>query len=192
MVMGETLEEFKRRNRVPANRKTEYNIRNSWGVYDFYKYYRKHKPEGNRWVLTESQFFSIFRRVNELLVDHLIRTGELEFPYNMGKLVLFKKRHRSYIDPSGKQRTTRSINWDKTLELWYNDDEAYKNKTLVYFENADNTIIRYMKKSAIYRNKYYYEFKPNRDINRRVKSESVVSLIINRELSKQIKGLYDG
>ena len=42
------------------------------------------------------------------------------------------------------------------------------------------------------KNKYYYEFKPSRDIDRRVKNESVVSLIINREMSKQINGLYDG
>ena len=40
MMEAETLQEFKRRRRFPADRKKEYNIRNSWGVYDFYKYYR--------------------------------------------------------------------------------------------------------------------------------------------------------
>ena len=46
----ETLQEFKRRSRFPADRKKEYNIRNSWGVYDFYKYYRKTKPKDPKFI----------------------------------------------------------------------------------------------------------------------------------------------
>lgn len=192
MMEGETLQEFKRRRRFPADRKKEYNIRNSWGVYDFYKYYRKTKPKDPKWVISDVQYYSIFRRVNELLIDHLIRTGELEFPYRMGQLFILKKELKSWIDPSGKRRTSRVINWEATLELWYNDKDAYKNKTLLYYESDEKLTIRYIKSKAIYKNKYYYEFRPNRDIYRRARNESVVSTIINREMSKQINGLYDG
>lgn len=188
----ETLQEFKRRSRFPADRKKEYNIRNSWGVYDFYKYYRKTKPKDPKFIISDVQYYAIFRRVNELLVDSLVRTGELEFPYKMGKLIVFKKTLGSWIAPNGNRYTSRKVNWDKTLELWYNDEEAYKNKTLLYFENDERLTIRYNKTKAEFKNKYYYEFKPSRDIDRRVKNESVVSLIINREMSKQINGLYDG
>ena len=110
----------------------------------------------------------------------------------MGKLIVLKKTLRSWIAPNGKRYTSRKVNWDKTLELWYNDEEAYRNKTLLYFENDERLTIRYNKTKAEFKNKYYYEFKPSRDIDRRVKNESVVSLIINREMSKQINGLYDG
>lgn len=188
----ETLQEFKRRSRFPADRKKEYNIRNSWGVYDFYKYYRKTKPKDPKFIISDVQYYAIFRRVNELLVDSLVRTGELEFPYKMGKLIVFKKTLKSWIAPNGVRYTSRKVNWDKTLELWYNDEEAYRNKTLLYFENDEGLTIRYNKTKAEFKNKYYYEFKPSRDIDRRVKNESVVSLIINREMSKQINGLYDG
>ena len=188
----ETLQEFKRRSRFPADRKKEYNIRNSWGVYDFYKYYRKNKPKDPKFVISDVQYYAIFRRVNELLVDSLVRTGELEFPYRMGRLEVLKRTFKSWIAPNGKRVTSRKVNWDKTLELWYNDEESYKNKTLLYFEDDDRLLIRYNKSRAVFRNKYYYEFKPSRDIDRRVKNESVVSLIINREMSKQINGLYDG
>lgn len=188
----ETLQEFKRRSRFPADRKKEYNIRNSWGVYDFYKYYRKTKPKDPKFIISDVQYYAIFRRVNELLVDSLVRTGELEFPYKMGKLIVFKKTLKSWIAPNGVRYTSRKVNWDKTLELWYNDEEAYRNKTLLYFENDERLTIRYNKTRAEFKNKYYYEFKPSRDIDRRVKNESVVSLIINREMSKQINGLYDG
>jgi hypothetical protein len=188
----ETLQEFKRRSRFPADRKKEYNIRNSWGVYDFYKYYRKTKPKDPKFIISDVQYYAIFRRVNELLVDSLVRTGELEFPYKMGKLIVFKKTLKSWIAPNGERYTSRKVNWDKTLELWYNDEEAYRNKTLLYFEDDERLTIRYNKTKAEFKNKYYYEFKPSRDIDRRVKNESVVSLIINREMSKQINGLYDG
>ena len=188
----ETLQEFKRRSRFPANRKKEYNIRNSWGVYDFYKYYRKTKPKDPKFIISDVQYYSIFRRVNELLVDSLVRTGELDFPYKMGKLIVLKRTLKSWIAPNGNRYTSRRVNWDKTLELWYNDEEAYRNKTLLYFENDERLTIRYNKTRAEFKNKYYYEFKPSRDIDRRVKNESVVSLIINREMSKQINGLYDG
>ena len=191
-MRGETLQEFKRRRKFPADRKKEYAIRNSWGVYDFYKYYRKNKPADPKYVISDVQYYAIFRRVNELLVDNLIRTGELEFPYRMGRIVVVRKPYNSWIAPDGKRRTSRRIDWDKTLNLWYEDDEAYKNKTLIYFEGEDRNIIMYEKRNAVYKNKFYYDFKPNRDITRRVMSESVVSLIINRELSNQIKGLYDG
>ena len=110
----------------------------------------------------------------------------------MGRIVVVRKPYNSWIAPDGKRRTSRRIDWDKTLNLWYEDDEAYKNKTLIYFEGEDRNIIMYEKRNAVYKNKFYYDFKPNRDITRRVMSESVVSLIINRELSNQIKGLYDG
>lgn len=189
--MRETLQEFKRRRQFPADRKKEYAIRKSWGVYDFFKFYRKNKPSEEKWILTESQYFAIFRRVNELLVDTLIMTGRVEFPYRMGELILVKREGKTIITPEGKRKQVRRIDWDKTLTLWYDDAEAYKNKTLIYYETPD-IFVKYLKRKAVYKNKYFYDFKPSRDIARRANRESVVSLIINRELVNQIKGLYDG
>lgn len=187
----ETLKEFKLRKKFPKNRKTEYAIRGSWGSYDFYKYYRKTKPEDPKYILTEGQFYDLFRMVNERLVDNLINTGELEFPYRMGSLIVKKQEVGSYIDHEGKRKTNRSVDWNKTLELWYDDEEEYKKKTLLYIE-CPRIVIKYDKRNAIYKNKYYYEFHPNREIKKRVNTNSVVSYIMNRELSEQIKGLYDG
>ena len=50
----ETLGEFKRRIKK-VNQPREYKVRNSLGVYDGYKYYRKNKPDSKEYVLTESQ-----------------------------------------------------------------------------------------------------------------------------------------
>ena len=188
----ETLQEFKRRSKIPANGKREYSITNSWGVYDFYKYYRKNRPKDSKWALTEGQYYTLFRRINELLVDNLVRTGVLEFPHNMGELIVIKSKRGSWVNEKGKRVTNRGVNWDKTLELWYNDKKAYENKTVIYHENEEISLIKYIKGKAKFKNKYYYGFKPNRDIERRIRNESVVSTIMNRAMLNQINGLYDG
>ena len=35
------------------------------------------------------------------------------------------------IGNDGKLKTNLPIDWNKTLELWYEDEESYKNKTLI-------------------------------------------------------------
>lgn len=63
----ETLGEFKRRIKK-VNQPREYKVRNSLGVYDGYKYYRKNKPDSKEYVLTESQYFAIIRKINLYLL----------------------------------------------------------------------------------------------------------------------------
>ena len=60
--MRETLGEFKKRIRK-VNQPREYKVRNSLGVYDGYKWYRKNKPDGKEFVLSESQYFAIIRKI---------------------------------------------------------------------------------------------------------------------------------
>ena len=62
----ENLVEFKRRVRKLTEHR-EHKIRNSLGVYDAYKYYRKNKPKDKQYVLSESQYFSIIRQINNFL-----------------------------------------------------------------------------------------------------------------------------
>jgi hypothetical protein len=167
-------------------------VNNSWGVYDYFKYYRRTKPKGTKWVLTDVQYYAIFRRVNELLVENLLNTGLIEFPHRMGELTISKKKRPTYVDANGNTRIQRQIDWNSTFELWYDDAEAYRKKTFIYYENEDRTRVRYLKRKAVYKNKFYYDFKANRDITRRLLKGSVVSYIISRDLQNQIKGLYDG
>ena len=56
------LREFKRRIKK-VNGPRVYSIRNSLGVYDAYKQYRKTKPKDKKYILSESQYFSIIRRI---------------------------------------------------------------------------------------------------------------------------------
>ena len=53
------------------------DIKNSYVVYDGFKYYRKIRPKESKYVLTESQYFSIIRKVNKLIGDSLIDGEEI-------------------------------------------------------------------------------------------------------------------
>jgi len=69
---------------------------------------------------------------------------------------------------NGKLVTSLPIDWDKTLQLWYEDKEAFDNKTLVRIETEEVFKVYYNKQSANYNNKSFYEFKPNRELKRRL------------------------
>lgn len=164
----ETLEEFKKRiKRVCQPR--EYKVRNSLGVYDAYKYYRKNKPKGKEYILTESQYFSIIRKVNLFLIDDLLLGNDVRFPKSMGTLEIRKYDKRLKIDKDGSIHTNLPIDWDKTLKLWYEDNDAFVNKVLIRIEEKEIFKIYYNRESATYNNNSYYEFIPNRDLKVRVK-----------------------
>ena len=92
--------------------------------------------------------------------------------------------------------TTKRVDWDKTLTLWYNDQEAYKNKRVLYSEEKEFPIVQYIKANAIYKNKGYYNFSLCRDAKRKVKEafqnrRATIANIYGKDEINQIKGLYD-
>ena len=159
----ETLGEFKRRIKK-VNQPREYKVRNSLGVYDGYKYYRKNKPDSKEYVLTESQYFAIIRKINLLLVDELLMGNDVRLPKSMGTIEVRKFDRGAKIGKDGKIHINLPIDWDKTLELWYKDEEACRDKILVKMEEKESFQIYYNKESATYNNKSYYELVPNRDL----------------------------
>lgn len=162
----ETFEEFKVRT---TNKERHFKIKNSWGVYDYYKYYRRYRPKGREWALNEKQFYGLFRRVNQLLGESFIQTHKLELPYRMGKLELQQEKVKSYFE-DGKVKTNRNIDWDATLKLWYEDKEMYKDKRLIYVDVPVRPRFRYVKTMAMYTNKLFYEFSINRFLAHKVMS----------------------
>lgn len=192
--MEQTLAEFKTAQKHQGPKKKN-KITNSWGVYDYFKYYRTHRPDLHEYVLYESVYFAIIRRVNKLLVEELCRSGEIDLPYRMGKLKVFTKPVKTFIQ-NDKVITTRPVDWDKTLELWYEDPVAYQNRSVIYREDNDILSIRYLKATAIYKNKSYYNFTVCRDakirIGQAIKDKVLEPVCIyGRDELSNIKGLYD-
>lgn len=146
-----------------------HKVKNSLGVYDAYKYIRKNKWFNIGRPLKEHEFYQIIRKINMYLAEELVNGNDVVLPNRMGKLELRKRNATPSIDKSGKLRITYAIDWDKTLQLWYNDEQAYNKKTLVRLPDKNIFRVRYDKTSANYNNKSFMEFQVNRDIKTRLK-----------------------
>lgn len=167
--MSKSFQEF--RNKVTKSKGTKvHKVTNSYGVYDYYKYYRKNKPKDKRYILTESQYFAIIRRVNELMIEQFLTYSTLDFPERMGTIELRKSKISPKLDEKGNLKFNAPIDWNKTLKLWYEDEESYHNKVLVKVSNREVFKVNYNKSKAIYNNKYFYMFRLNRQIKRDLKT----------------------
>lgn len=148
----------------------KHKVRNSLGVYDAYKFYRKNKPKEKKFILTESEYFAIIRQINESLCDEIIKGKDIKLPHRMGRLEV--RKFSSKIEfKDGQVRTNLPIDWDKTLKLWYEDWEARENKTLVRYETNQIFTIYYNRGFANYENKTFYKFNVNKALNKRLKDQ---------------------
>ena len=148
-----------------------HKVTNSLGNYDAYKYIRKNKWFNIGRPLTEHEFYQIIRRINNYLAEDLINGNDVIFPNRMGKLELRKRNALPIIDKNGNLKVTYAIDWDNTLKLWYEDEEAFNNKTLVRLPERNIFRIKYNKNTANYNNKSFMEFQVNRNIKVRLKQK---------------------
>lgn len=151
-----------------VKQKRNHRIKNSYGVYDAYKYYRKNKPKDKRYILNESQYFSIIRYINTLLIDKFLLESEIKFPKRMGSLYIKKNSTKIYTE-NNSLKNTYPIDWNTTLNLWKEDWESYNNKTIVKYISKEVFKIKYDKKKANYINKSFFDFKPNRSLKLKLK-----------------------
>ena len=140
-------------------------VRNSWGVRDAYKYIRKNKWFNIDRPLKEKEFYSIIRTVNNILAGWIAEGKTVTFPERMGSLEL-KKRERGVSIVGDKLKITYPVDWESTIQLWFKDEEARNNKTLLRFTNGNLYLVKYCKYNATYTNKSFYEFTLNRFIKR--------------------------
>ena len=146
----------------------KHKVTGSIGVYQAYKFLRK-----NKWLnigrhLTEHEFYSIIRKVNDYLADSFLHGNDIKLPHRMGRIELRKYDARISFDGK-KIKTNLPIDWDRTLKLWYEDEEAYKERTLVKMEEKEIFKVYYNKQLADYNNQVFYEFNVNRELKKRLK-----------------------
>lgn len=158
----EEYEEFKRKVQK-LNLPRHHKVTGSLGSYDAYKYIRKNKWFDIPRPLKEGEFYSIIRSINDLLAIELSKGNAINLPHRLGTLEIRKRPTRvAIID--GKLVTSLPIDIDATLKLWYEDKEAFDNKTIVRIETEEVFKVYYNKKDANYKNKSFYAFQPNRRI----------------------------
>lgn len=140
-----------------------HKVTNSYGSKDAFRYYRKIKPDDSKYVLTDCQYLQIIRTINNHLRDLLSQGEDVLLPEKMGRLELRKKAvYKKFKD--GKLKTNSPIDWNATLQLWYDSPVCKNRKQLVRQEIEELFNIYYNTNKANYNNKTFYEFFINRDI----------------------------
>ncbi len=176
------MNEF-RKKVLKVNKPRLHKVRNSNGIYDAYKWIRKNKWLNIGRPLTEHEFYTIIRQVNNELAYSLIRGDDINLPNRMGRLELRKYDAKIKVDSNNKVITNLPIDWDRTLKLWSEDEEAYKERILIKMEEKEIFKVFYNKKSANYENKSFMQFDVNRDIKRsltqQIKNRAVDAFKLN-------------
>jgi hypothetical protein len=159
------MEEFEkfRREVLKLDKPRKSKIKNSTGLRDAYQWLRKNKMFGVDKMVTEGEFYKIISTTHKEVAKELCSGEEFVFPLRMGKLEL---RHvDTYVKfEEGKVKTNRSVDWNRTLQLWNEDDEARENKVLIRKENKKKMFVFYNTIKSNYKNKTFIFFRPNREL----------------------------
>lgn len=169
---------------LKLNEPRVHKVNKSLGVYTIYKWLRKRKWEDIGRRLTEHEFYSIIRKINNELAYNLSMGKDIKLPHRMGTIEL--RKINTYINfKDGKLHTNLPIDWDRTLKLWCEDEEAYKNRTLIKIEEKEIFKVYYNKSKADYTNKSFYQFSVNRDLKktlkRNIREGKVDAFLLKRE-----------
>lgn len=161
------MDEFRRRI-LKVNGPRKHKINNSLGVYHMYKFIRKNKWFDIGGPISEHDFYSIIRTINNYLAELLSRGHDINLPCQMGRLEI--RKYDAKITLQGDRVITNlPIDWNKTLKLWSEDEDAYKERTLIKMEEKEVFKVYYNRGKANYTNKSMFEFSVNRDLKKKLK-----------------------
>ena len=128
-----------------------------------------HWVRANHWQATGGRavdkllYSQIITEVHKVLAEQLLEGHEIEFPYQMGCLIVSRMPAKvEYED--GELKTNYRTDWKKTLEYRFHEDpDGHK---LIKRVQPFIYSIRYYKKKANYHNKRFYLFRANRSLVR--------------------------
>ena len=93
--------------KVSSTRK--HKATHSFGIYDFFKDYRKNKPSDPRYSITEKQYSFIINAINSGIADLLSVGISVTMPCNLGVFEVRKQEVRPRLDQNGKLKINAPI-----------------------------------------------------------------------------------
>lgn len=168
--MSEDLKDFRRRV-LKINETRVHKITHSLGVKEAFLWSRKNKLYDTK-SISECDYYKIVRTVNKLMAEELLNSRDVKLPQKMG--ILEVRKYPLYVKfVDGEIKTNRAVDWNATLALWSEDEEAKESKTLVRSEDSERFVVFYNRNAANYPNKTLMRFRPHRklivEINKRGK-----------------------
>jgi hypothetical protein len=166
------LSEFRKKVVKAEEKKHHFKVTNSNGTKEAWRWIKKHKWLDIGQPITEYQLGQIIKAINNTLRDQLLDGKDVSFPNRMGRLEIRKFKAKVECK-EGKVVTTLPVDWKRTIDLWWEDDESRESKTLVRFEGLERFAIYYNKKYANFVNKSFYRFIPIRALKRELKEKII-------------------
>lgn len=146
--------------KADKKRKTKYKINNSYGTQHIYRYCITNKLIPHK--LPYKTFSHIIKTIHESFIEDVLNNRQVIFPNSMGGLVMYKKLQKKAYDKL-------PVDWDRTLRLWYEDEEAEQQKILVRYENKYLYKIQYLyDKASDHKNSSYYWFNVSRTFKKKL------------------------
>ena len=121
----------------------------------------------NHWKATKGKpvdkllYSQIISEIHKLLVEMLLDGHEIEFPYQMGSLILTRTPAKVTFE-NGELKTNYRTDWKKTLDYRFNEDPS--GHKLIKRVQPFIYSIRYSKRKAKYHNRVFYLFRANRSL----------------------------
>lgn len=141
-----------------------HHIGHCLGTRDAFRWVRK-----NKWKLLGGQtcdmylYSKIINSVNLQLIDSLFEGHTVIFPHQMGSLLLVSTEGGVAME-GDEVKTNYKTDWKKTLQYWYEDEEARNSHKTVKCVQNRLYYIHYCKCGARYGNRGFYRFRPNRSL----------------------------
>ena len=153
-------------NKLQKRGSKPHKISHCLGSRDAFHWVRKNHWEATGGKHVDKLLYSqIISEVHKLLADALLEGHEIEFPYQMGCLVLSCTPSKVFYE-DGELMTNYRTDWKKTLAYWFNG-EIDDHKTIKFIQPFVYSV-RYYKKTARYHNRKFYHFRINRSLLRKV------------------------
>ena len=128
----------------------EYSINNSYGMRDYFWYYRKTYKN----VISEQLYSMVLKEVMNAMIDELKEDRYVVFPFGFGFLkTVYCRSMVRFIN--GKVKVNGVVDWINTIQLWHSDEEARNKKQLIYKEKTNAKIVKYSKQGNTFKNKLY-------------------------------------
>ena len=153
-------------NKLQKRGSKPHRISHCLGARDAWKWVRKNKWEaiGGK-PCSQSLYSQVISTVNWLIVEQLLDGHEIELPYQMGSILLSSIPTYVCME-DGKAKNNYSTDWKKTLEYWFEDPDAKASHQRIKRVQPWKYEVLYLKQKAMYRNRRFYQFRPNRSLIR--------------------------
>jgi hypothetical protein len=165
--------------KVKDKRKSK--ITNSYGIIDYYHYYRKDNTNINR-----AMYLKIVKAVSDKIIYYILKGYLIKLPYSFGTILLIKSPKN--IDNYGNKLSySTKVNWHETLKLWQEDTQAYQDRQVIKFNSEYTYKIKHSNIFNSPSNLKYYKFKFPRRVYLLLKN-----MINNYEADALLENKYYG